>query len=367
MKKEEYSELNSMKSSLLDNIKKEVKNHKVKYIMILIAIILLLAFSITLVIIVVNQSNQINDLKSQTNLLNEDHSLLQEKAEKFESLLNEVNETKIELLEKESEINELQIRITKLTHEIKDLEKNIQEKDEEISKQATLNFDSLNGKLTDLEKNYNLHKEEFLKQNTTNYILLNESLNALEKELKLKDEEHLNQSIQQFNLLNNSINQFETDIRKLDYNLSFLVKYNIRVLADFYIDNAQVNLCSTNTKEDKIDDSRMKLMIHNNVSQGCYWEVVQNGNSFEFTQNSKTDLNGWKITIFNDYIVTTKTTFGSTFSFEQGTKYKYYKIRSIDTGKYLQIDLKNKRDNSSYFIDLVNDKEVSTDFMLKIS
>ena len=367
MKNEEYSEINSMKSNLLDNFKKEVKNHKAKYIMILIAIILLLTYSITLIIIVVNQSKQINDLKSQTNLLNEDHSLLQEKAEKFESLLNEVNETKIELLEKESEINELQIKITKLTHEIKDLEKSTQEKDEEIYKQATLDFDSLNDKLTDLENKLSLHKEEFLKQNSTNYILLNDSINALEKELKMNDEENLKQSMEQFNLLNNSINQFETDMSKLDYNLSFLVKFNIRILADFYIDNEQANLCSTNTKEDKIDDSRMKLMIHNNVSQGCYWEVVQNGNSFEFTQNSKTALNGWKIAIFNDYIVTTKTTFGSTFSFEQGSKYKYYKIRSIDTGKYLQIDLKNKRDNSSYFIDLVNDKEVSTDFMLKIS
>ena len=383
MKDEECPELNLKKYRLIDNIKNEVKNHKIKYIAILIGIILFLAYFLTILIIVVNHSKQINDFKKQTN-------------RKFAYLNNEVNETKALLSQKESEINELQIIISDLSKEIKNLENNLMKKDEEISKQITLNFNISNDNIIDLKNELIVHKEEFLKQNSTNYILINDNINKIEseiqqkseeitkqniinynlltdyindieKELKFNDEENFKQNLQQINLLNNSINQVETNIIKLDYNLSILIKFNIRILADFYIGGNQANLCSNNAAADKIDDSRMKLMIHQKNDQGCFWEVYQNGNSFEFTQSTNTALNGWKIDIFNNDIITTRTNFGSSFSFEASSKYKYYKIKSIETGKYLQIDLNKKRDNYSYFITLVSDKKIASDFMLQLS
>ena len=383
MKDEECPELNLMKYRLIDSIKNEVKSHKIKYIAILIGIILFLAYSLAILIIVVNHSKQIKDFKSQTN-------------RKFASLNNEFNETKAKLSQKETEINELQIIIADLSKEITNLETNLMKKEEDISKQITLNFNILNDNIIDLKNELIVHKKEFLEQNSTNYILINDSINKIEskiqqkneeitkqniinynlltdninnieKELKFNDEENFKQNLQQINLLNNSINQVETNINKLDYNLSILIKFNIRILADFYIGGNQANLCSNNAGVDKIDDSRMKLMIHQNTDQGCFWEIYQNGNSFEFTQNTNTALNGWKIDIFNNDIITTRTNFGSTFSFETSSKYKYYKIKSTETGKYLQIDLNKKRDNNSYFITLVSDKKIASDFMLKFS
>ena len=147
-----------------------------------------------------------------------------------------------------------------------------------------------------------------------------------------------------------------------------MVKFNIRILADFYISNNQAKLCTdSGNDKDRIDDSRMKLMIHKDDNCGCFWDVFQNGNSFEFTLNSNTALNGWKIDIFNNDVISTKTNFGTTFSFEQGSKYKYYKIKSIETEKYLHIDLNQKRDDNSCYITLVSDNKTATDFLLKIS
>ena len=84
MKDEECPELKLMKYRLIDSIKNEVKNHKIKYIAILVGIILFLAYSLAILIVVVNHSKQIKDFKNQTN-------------RKFASLNNEVNETKVKL------------------------------------------------------------------------------------------------------------------------------------------------------------------------------------------------------------------------------------------------------------------------------
>ena len=140
-------------------------------------------------------------------------------------------------------------------------------------------------------------EKDIIDQNTINYIKLNKSINNLEKELRFSDEENQVQNINNFNLLNNSINYVETKLNILNYNILFFVKFNIRILADFYMNNIQTNLCSLGEDSNKIDDSRMKLIIHQDKSVGCYWDVFQNGDSFEFTLNADTALKGWKMAV----------------------------------------------------------------------
>ena len=391
MKDEECANLNKLDNNLLDDLKSEVKNHKIKYIIIITCTFIFFISFLTLLIIVINHSKQINDFKNQS------IDLKKENAKQFELLNNKINDTEIQLLKKESEINDLKLIIDNLTNEIKILNKNFKQKDEEIFKQNTLNFNILNDDIINLKNELKLNEEEYLRQNLTNYILLNntidiietklqqkekeiieqniinynilnESIYNIEKELRFNDEKNIKENNNNFNLLNNNINQVETKINILEYNLSLLIKFNIKILADFYFGKNQAKLCSENAKnQDRIDDSRIKLIIHRDENVGCYWDVFQNGNSFEFTLNSNTALNGWKIDIFNNDVISTKTNFGATFSFEQGSKYKYYKIKSIETEKYLHIDLNQKRDDASYYITLVSDKNISTDFLLKIS
>ena len=91
MKDEECPELNLMKYRLIDSIKNEVKSHKIKYIAILIGIILFLAYSLAILIIVVNHSKQIKDFKSQTN-------------RKFASLNNESMKQKLNYHKKKQKL-----------------------------------------------------------------------------------------------------------------------------------------------------------------------------------------------------------------------------------------------------------------------
>ena len=247
-----------------------------------------------------------------------------------------MNKTQTQLLEKEIEIKNLKITINNLTDQIKDIEAKLKQKSEEL-----------------------------YQQNIIKYSIINDFINNLEKELKDIDEENLKQNKNDIDLLNNTINQVENKVNKVDYNIGNLVYFNIRIIADFYIGNTQINLCSHNYYEnDKLDNSRIKLIAHD---EACIWDFQQNGNSFQFTMNSKEEVRGCKIQMFNNNIICTNTQLGSNFSFESGVIYKYYKIKSIDTGEYLYVDIDKKRDHLSYYISLTKKKGLATDFMIKIN
>lgn len=198
-----------------------------------------------------------------------------------------------------------------------------------------------------------------LKEKAEQFEILNNKMNKtqtqlLEKEIEIKN-------------LKKMINKLSDQIKdKVDYNIGNLVYFNIRIIADFYIGNTQINLCSHIYYEnDKLDNSRIKLIAHD---EACIWDFQQNGNSFQFTMNSKEEVRGCKIQMFNNNIICTNNTqFGSNFSFESGDKYKYYKIKSIDTGEYLYVDEDKKRDDLSYYISLTKKREFATDFMIKIN
>ena len=113
MKKEEHEDLNTMEFNLLDNVKNEVKIHKLKYIIIIIVTLLFLISLSILFFLTINHSKQINEFKKQTD------DLKKENTEIFELLYNKTNETKMQLLEKESEINELKSIIDNLSNDLK--------------------------------------------------------------------------------------------------------------------------------------------------------------------------------------------------------------------------------------------------------
>ncbi len=165
MKKEEHEDLNTLEFNLLDNVKNEVKIHKLKYIIITIVTLLFLISLSILFFLTINHSKQINEFKKQTD------DLKKENTEIFELLYNKTNETKMQLLEKESEINNLKSIIDNLSNDIKILEKNLKQKDEEILKQNTLNFNRLKDNIINLENKLEFNEEEYFKQNLTNYIL----------------------------------------------------------------------------------------------------------------------------------------------------------------------------------------------------
>ena len=273
----------------------------------------------------------------------------------LETFNNRINVTEKKLLEKETEFNNLKLIIYNLSDQMKNTEKNLKQKIEEISEQNIVKYNKLNANI-----NNNL------KQNMISLNLLNNTINNIEKELKNIDEKNFIQNKKNLDLLNNTINQIENKFNKYEYNLGILVYFNIRIFADFYINNEQTNLCAHNYYGyDKLDDSRIKLI---SLTSKCIWDVQQNGNLFEFTMNSKENIKGWKIKIFNNNIICAKNILvGSFFSLESSDKYKYYKIKAIDTGEYFYVDINKKRDSIWYFMSLTKNKELATDFMIKIN
>lgn len=73
-------------------------------------------------------------------------------------------------------------------------------------------------------------------------------------------------------------------------------------------------------------------------------------------------MNNWKIQIKNDNVFCTDITMGSIFILENGSLYKYYKIKNKESGQYLFINPDKKRSGNTYYIDLTTKKEQATDF-----
>ena len=122
-----------------------------------------------------------------------------------------------------------------------------------------------------------------------------------------------------------------------------------------------------NTPTDIIDDSRIKLCGFKNGDSGSVWIVHQNGKFLEFTlTDSKFGMNNWKIEVKNDNAFSSNKIVGSIFILEEGSLYKYYKIKSKETGQYLFVNPDNKKSDTSYYVDLTTKKDMATDFYFMI-
>ena len=228
------------------------------------------------------------------------------------------------------------------------------------------------------------NKDEEIKllKNTSNdlsnsNIIINSNIDKIKNDLLQKNKE-IGISSNNINLLNDRIKNNDIRLNRnfaeiqgyknLATNMVFLVNFKVRIKADFYIGNQQVQLCSHKYRSaDTIDASRIKLCGYRNGDSGCVWIVYQNGKFLEFTlTDSKFSMNKWKIEVKNDSAYCTNKTIGSIFILEVGTLYKYHKIKNKETGQYLFINPDKKRSDTSYFVDLTTSKERATDFYFEI-
>ena len=293
-------------------------------------IFLILAFSIMIILLIL-QSRKINDLTNQIN-----------------NLTNQFDKQAILFNQNITNLNK------SMNDNIDNLQKGLKYKDEEI-------------KLLKHDSN-NLNNEK---------LLIYNGINDIKNEL-VRNSKEIEKCSNNLNLLNNDIKNNENKIyrnfaemqslKNLESNLALLVDFKIRIKADFYIDQKQVNLCSYNHySSDIIDDSRKRLNGNTYKYAGCVWIVHQNGKFFEFAlTDSKYGMNNWKIEIKNDNAFVTNKEKGSIFILETGSLYKYYKIKNKETGQYLFINTNKFRDKVSYFIDLTTNEDMATDFYFEI-
>lgn len=318
----------------------EYKCLNIKLIIIFSFILLFLLGFIIMIIFLILQSDKINELTNQiknfSNKFDQNISFLKNETNYISVLNYKINNAEMQLKDKYKEIQSLK--------EI------LEQKDKEM-KFFNNNIHNLNVSVHNIEKSLkkNENEIEILTDCSNNLSILNDKI----KKAEIKLNENFAE-LQEFKIL--------------ESNLALLIDFKIRIKADFYIDNNQVYLCTQKFYNDidKIDDSRIKL--HANIIQdGCIWIVHQNRNFFEFTAtNSNYGLNGWKIQIKNNNAICTNINIGSSFTFEEGSLYKYYKIKNIETNQYLFINVEKKRDGNSFFIDLTTIKDLATDFSFSI-
>ena len=252
---------------------------------------------------------------------------------------------------------------------IKDLTDQINNLNNQFDKQAIL----FNQNITNLNKSMN--EEIKLLKNDTNdlkneQLLIYNDINDTKNEL-MQNSEKIENCSDAIKKNEESINRNFAEIqslKNLESNLALLIDFKIRIKADFYINEKQAHLCSHDYYyTDRIDDSRIRLIGHEEKTSGCIWTVRQNGTYFEFVFSS-TDygMTNWKIEIKNDNAFCTNKEKGSIFILETGSLYKYYKIKNQETGQYLFINSTNQRDNISYYIDLTTSQDIATEFYFEI-
>lgn len=380
----------------------EYKCLNIKLIIIFSFILLFLIGFIIMIIFLIHQSDKINELTNQiknfSNKFDQNISFLKNETNYISVLNYKINNAEMQLKDKYKEIQSFKEILEQKDKEIKSFNRNINnlnvfvqgnmdniekslkknENEIELLKNCSNNINNLNKLLKEKDDEIEILKNFSNELNNSNLIIYN-SINNLENEVKEKEREIeiIKDCSNNLSILNDKIKKTEIKLNEnfaelqefkiLESNLALLIDFKIRIKADFYIENNQLYLCSQKVNDfDKIDDSRVKLNA-NIYQDGCIWIVHQNRNFFEFTAtNSKYGLNGWKIQIKNNNVICTNVNIGSTFTFEEGSLYKYYKIKNTETNQYLFINVEKKRDKNSYFIDLTNIKDLATDFSFSI-
>lgn len=344
---------------------------------ILCALILLFFLGfIIMCILFFSQSKQIkklnNQMKEITNQIDE-YDLKNNTS--YLKLDNKINKAETQLLEKDKEIQSIKANLQLKDEETKIIYENIQ------------NLDTLmNEDIGNIEKNLAQKDEEIglLRKysndlNDSNKIIYN-NINTIENELKQKSKE-IEIFSNNYNILNDKINNnIEIrvnknsddiqEIKNLESNLALLVdfKVKVRIKALFFIDDQQLQICSHKPFDsDIIDDSRTRLNVFKYGFSGCIWIMHKNGKFFEFSlTDSFYEMNNWKMQVENNDIYCTNIETSSIFIFEDGSLNKYYKIKNNETGQYLFINQKKRRDENSYYIDLTKSKDLATDFLIEI-
>ena len=396
-------DFNLLELSLVDKSKSKIffTPLMIKLILILIFIIIIFLILGATVFTLVSQLNIIKGLTSQVQDLSSqiigDIPLLRGKVDNLILLTNQINKVELLLTEKDKEIQSLKAITNNLISSVY----NFENLDKLYFFENDKNFKIFweNMKKLNFLKDFNVEKinslEKELKHNRDEIILLKDkmkSLNLIDNNNNFKfnnsDENNIpikpdkpdelddidnkiienNENFKKFISLSDKVNKMEIEQNNYLENFeSFkkikpdLTNYKIKInINNSDNEDKELYLCPDNNNiSNNLEYFEHILITDENIENKCTWNISQFGNFFEFENN----VDKCKIQIKENEVVCsnefdhTKTI----FTLEQGSNDKYFKIKYVESGQYLFLDI-NKENNLSYFISLTKNKNIASEF-----
>ena len=396
-------DFNLLELSLVDKSKSKIffTPLMIKLILILIFIIIIFLILGATVFTLVSQLNIIKGLTSQVQDLSSqiigDIPLLRGKVDNLILLTNQINKVELLLTEKDKEIQSLKAITNNLISSVY----NFENLDKLYFFENDKNFKIFweNMKKLNFLKDFNVEKinslEKELKNNRDEIILLKDkmkSLNLIDNNNNFKfnnsDENIIpikpdkpdelddidnkiienNENFKKFISLSDKVNKMEIEqnnylenfesFKKIKQDLTnYKIKININNSDN---EDKELYLCPhNNNTSNNLEYFEHILITDKNIENKCTWNISQFGNFFEFENN----VDKCKIQIKENEVVCsnefdhTKTI----FTLEQGSNDKYFKIKNVESGQYLFLDI-NKENNLSYFISLTKNKNIASEF-----
>ena len=396
-------DFNLLELSLVDKSKSKIffTPLMIKLILILIFIIIIFLILGATVFTLVSQLNIIKGLTSQVQDLSTqiigDIPLLRGKVDNLILLTNQINKVELLLTEKDKEIQSLKAITNNLISSVY----NFENLDKLYFFENDKNFKIFweNMKKLNFLKDFNVEKinslEKELKNNRDEIILLKDKMKSLnlidnnnnfkfnnsdeniipikpDKPDKLDDINNKiienNENFKKFISLSDKVNK--TEIEQNNYLGNFesfkkikpdLTNYKIKInINNSDNEDKELYLCPDNNNiSNNLEYFEHILITDKNIENKCTWNISQFGNFFEFENN----VDKCKIQIKENEVVCsnefdhTKTI----FTLEQGSNDKYFKIKNVESGQYLFLDI-NKENNLSYFISLTKNKNIASEF-----
>ena len=396
-------DFNLLELSLVDKSKSKIffTPLMIKLILILIFIIIIFLILGATVFTLVSQLNIIKGLTSQVQDLSSqiigDIPLLRGKVDNLILLTNQINKVELLLTEKDKEIQSLKAITNNLISSVY----NFENLDKLYFFENDKNFKIFweNMKKLNFLKDFNVEKinslEKELKHNRDEIILLKDkikSLNLIDNNINFKfnnsDENIIpikpdkpdelddidnkiienNENFKKFISLSDKVNKMEIEQNNYLENFeSFkrikpdLTNYKIKInINNSDNEDKELYLCPDNNNiSNNLEYFEHILITDKNIENKCTWNISQFGNFFEFENN----VDKCKIQIKENEVVCSNE-FNHTktiFTLEQGSNDKYFKIKYVESGQYLFLDI-NKENNLSYFISLTKNKNIASEF-----
>lgn len=396
-------DFNLLELSLVDKSKSKIffTPLMIKLILILIFIIIIFLILGATVFTLVSQLNIIKGLTSQVQDLSTqiigDIPLLRGKVDNLILLTNQINKVELLLTEKDKEIQSLKAITNNLISSVY----NFENLDKLYFFENDKNFKIFweNMKKLNFLKDFNVEKinslEKELKNNRDEIILLKDKIKSLnlidnnnnfkfnnsdeniipiipDKPDKLDDINNKiienNENFKKFISLSDKVNKMEIEQNNYLENFeSFkkikpdLTNYKIKInINNSDNEDKELYLCPDNNNiSNNLEYFEHILITDENIENKCTWNISQFGNFFEFENiidKCKIQIKENEVVCSNEFDHTK-----TIFTLEQGSNDKYFKIKNVESGQYLFLDI-NKENNLSYFISLTKNKNIASEF-----
>ena len=384
-------DFNLLELSINNNTKAIISPLMIKLILILLFILVIFLIIGVTIFTIINQLNIIKGLTSQVQDLSSqiisDIPILKTKVNDLVLLTNQINKVELLLTEKDKEIQSL-----------KEITNNLILTTYNFPFEKDKNFKIFMEKMKNLNylKNFNMEKINFiekeLKNNRDEILLLKdkiENLNIIdnynftnknidEKIMPIKPDRpdgpddvskiiENNEYFKKFNSLSDKDKVNKIEIEKMNFLENFkkikkdLTNYKIKININSDNEDKELYLCHhKNNANDNLEYFEQILITDEYLENECIWDISQYGNFFEFENKAnkcKIQFKGNDVVCTNEYGDHIKTI----FALEQGFNDKYFKIKNVESGQYLFLDI-NKESNLSYFINLTKNKNISSEF-----